>query len=452
MKMSEDKSYEEMVDQLIEKEAQLEYTKAGIAQTDKQIKKIMKSNTYQKTASFRKLLPSGKEKDNYIAYLQEQLLCYQSETVLLKERLFEAEKALEQYDYDSLWRYIKEKKDKGKIITELDRGIEQKKLADHNFRNLLEAAARQFQQEETAFKQRIFAKVLAGAKEHASEFMARAGLTEDAISLAEVASYRACMNMRVRQFQLLGTLPEYELDDKQTAYRFMNKQAIRTPDSPEDIYTLETLPEKENIVIKPAEGAGGRGVYIVYASSDIISVKTGEKLSSWSLLKHRMEKDLLENKVEKDAWRIEELILEDTANKVSGRDVKFYCFYGKTGVILEIIRTPEIRYCWWNGQGERIQTGKYDDKAFAGRGASKEEIAMAERISSLIPSPFMRIDFLRSEDGLVFGEFTPKPGNYDEFNDNIDTYLGNLFIEAQGKLDKDLLQGKAFEIFKEEQN
>ncbi|MFD1416311.1 ATP-grasp fold amidoligase family protein [Oceanobacillus jeddahense] len=448
--MPENKSYEEMIDQLIEKEAQLDETKARIAQTDKQIKKIMQSNTYQKTASVRKLLPSGKEKDNYIAYLEEQLLHYQSETVLLKEQLFEAEKALEQFDYDTLWRHIKAKKDKGKIIAELDKRIEQKKATDQNFRNLLEAAARQFQQEETAFKERIFTKVLAGAKSNASEFMARAGLTEDAVSLADVASYRACMNMRVRQYQLLGTLPEYELDDKQRAYRFMEKQAIRTPHSPEDIYTVETLPEKENIVIKPADGAGGRGVYIVYASSDIISVKTGEKLTNWSLLKHRMEKDLAENKVAQDAWRIEELVLEDTINKVSGRDVKFYCFYGKVGVILEIIRTPEIKYCWWNGQGERIQTGKYDDKSFQGQGVSKEEIEMAERISSMIPSPFMRIDFLRAEDGLVFGEFTPKPGNYDEFNDKIDTYLGNLFIEAQGKLDKDLLQGKAFEIFKEE--
>lgn len=448
--MPEDKSYETLIDQLIEKEAQLDDTKASIAKADKQIKKIMKSNTYQKTASIRKLLPSGKEKDNYIAYLEEQLLHYQSETVVLKEQLAEREKALEQFDYDTLWRYIKEKKDKGKIIAELDKRIEQKKLEDRHFRDLLEAAARQFQQEETAFKQRIFSKVLAGAKEHASEFMARAGLTEEPVSLADVASYRACMNMRVRQYQLLGTLPEYELDDKQTAYRFMEKQAIRTPDSPEDIYTIETLPEKENIVIKPANGAGGRGVYIVYASSDIISVKTGEKLSNWSLLKHRMEKDLQENKVDQDAWRIEELILEDTAHKVSGRDVKFYCFYGKVGVILEIIRTPEMKYCWWDGQGNRIQTGKYDDKAFEGRGVSKEEIDMAERISSLIPSPFMRIDFLRSEKGLVFGEFTPKPGNYDEFNDKIDTYLGNLFIEAQGKLDRDLLQGKAFQIFKEE--
>ncbi|WP_244444930.1 ATP-grasp fold amidoligase family protein [Oceanobacillus jeddahense] len=448
--MLENKSYEEMIDQLIEKEAQLDETKARIAKTDKQIKKIMQSNTYQKTASVRKLLPFGKEKDNYIAYLEEQLLHYQSETVLLKEQLFEAEKALEQFDYDTLWRHIKAKKDKGKIIAELDKRIEQKKATDQNFRNLLEAAARQFQQEETAFKERIFTKVLEGAKANASEFMARAGLIEDAVSLADVASYRACMNMRVRQYQLLGTLPEYELDDKQRAYRFMEKQAIRTPHSPEEIYTIETLPEKENIVIKPADGAGGRGVYIVYASSDIISVKTGEKLTNWSLLKHRMEKDLAENKVAQDAWRIEELVLEDTVNKVSGRDVKFYCFYGEVGVILEIIRTPEIKYCWWNGQGERIQTGKYDDKSFQGQGVSKEEIEMAKRISSMIPSPFMRIDFLRAEDGLVFGEFTPKPGNYDEFNDKIDTYLGNLFIEAQGKLDKDLLQGKAFEIFKEE--
>ncbi|WP_080872490.1 ATP-grasp fold amidoligase family protein [Oceanobacillus timonensis] len=447
--MAEDKSYEALIDQLIEKEAQLDHTKASIAKTDKQIKKIMKSNTYQKTASVRKLLPSGKEKDNYIAYLEEQLLNKQSEELLLKEQLLEAQQEQEQLDYDTLWRYIKEKKDTGQIISELDKRIEQKKLEDRHFRYILEATARQFQQEETAFKQRVFTKVLEGAREHASEFMVRAGLTEEPVSLSDVASYRACMNMRVRQYQLAGTLPEYTLDDKQVAYRFMQKQGMRTPHSPEEIYTIDTLPEQENIVIKPADGAGGRGVYIVYGSSDIISVKTGETLSNWSLLKHRMEKDLLEKKVAQDAWRIEELILEDTDKKVSGRDVKFYCFYGKVGVVLEIIRTPEMTYCWWDGQGERIQTGKYDDKAFQGKGVSKEEIDMAERISSQIPSPFMRIDFLRSEDGLIFGEFTPKPGNYEAFNDKIDTYLGNLFIEAQAKLDKDLLQGKVFEIFKE---
>ncbi|MFD1064445.1 ATP-grasp fold amidoligase family protein [Oceanobacillus locisalsi] len=449
--MAEDKSYEALIDELIEKEAQLDHTKASIAKTDKQIQKIMQSNTYQKTASVRKLLPSGKEKDHYIAYLEEQLNHHQSENVLLKEQLLEAQQELEQLDYDTLWRHIKEKKDTGQIITELDKRIEQKKVEDHHFRYILEAAARQFQQEEPAFKQRIFTKVLEGAKEHASEFMARAGLTEDPVQLSEVASYRACMNMRVRQYQLAGSLPEYTLDDKPSAYRFIQKLGMRTPHSPEEIYTIDTLPEKENIVIKPADGAGGRGVYIVYGSSDIISVKTGEALSNWSLLKHRMEKDLLENKVAQDAWRIEELILEDTDTdqKVSGRDVKFYCFYGKVGVILEIIRTPEIKYCWWDGQGERIQTGKYDDKAFHGKGVSQEEIDMAEQISSQIPSPFMRIDFLRSEDGLIFGEFTPKPGNYEAFNDKIDTYLGNLFIEAQAKLDKDLLQGKQFEIFKE---
>ncbi len=71
---------------------------------------------------------------------------------------------------------------------------------------------------------------------------------------------------------------------------------------------------------------------------------------------------------------------------------------------------------------------------FNGLGVTEEEVKMAEQISKKIPAPFIRIDFLRGEDGLVFGEFTPKPGNYDEFDDETDRILGDYFLKAETKL------------------
>jgi hypothetical protein len=51
-----------------------------------------------------------------------------------------------------------------------------------------------------------------------------------------------------------------------------------------------------------------------------------------------------------------------------------------------------------------------------------------------MPHPFMRIDTLLGEDDLVFGEFTPRPGQFHRFN-------------AEWRLREDLLEGKRFDAY-----
>src|SRR5699024_9176705 len=131
------------------------------------------------------------------------------------------------------------------------------------------------------------------------------------------------------------------------------------------------------------------------------------------------------------------------------RYLNFYSLYGKVGLILEIVRDPEIRHTWWTRDGKRIGTGKYDATLFAGQGVTESEIEQVERLSNAIPAPFMRIDFLQSESGLVFGEFTPKPGNYDDFDKATDAWLGDYFVQAEGRLINDLLNGKKFTEYKQ---
>src|SRR5699024_10223538 len=90
--------------------------------------------------------------------------------------------------------------------------------------------------------------------------------------------------------------------------------------------------------------AGSRGVYLINRFSDIIDVKRRKRIDSWEALKRQMIRDIKSDWVEEDQWIIEEIIFEDAEKTIPASDVKFYCFYGKVGIILEITRFPELKY------------------------------------------------------------------------------------------------------------
>src|SRR5699024_3973492 len=330
----------------------------------------------------------------------------------------------------------------------IDHFIEEKSKQQANYKEALTYAARLYMNDEEAYRNVMYANILSGLTiEEIPEFMIRAGLSSQPIPLRRAASFRGSLNMRVRQKQLQDALPEWELDDKRRAYAFAEKLGVPIPEIDENHYTVETIPFKDGAAIKPADAAGARGVYLAHGQDDIYDVRNSIKFAGWDKIKEKMQQDLQSGAVPEDEWMMEQLIYENEAEKIPARDVKFYCFYGKVGIILEIVRDPEIRQCWWTADGERIATGKYDESLFAGGGVFQEELEMAEKISREIPAPFIRIDFLRGENGLVLGEFTPKPGNYDEFDNETDAWLGDYFLDAQGRLTNDLLNGKQFEAF-----
>jgi len=109
--------------------------------------------------------------------------------------------------------------------------------------------------------------------------------------------------------------------------------------------------------------------------------------------------------VTEDKWIVQELIYEDAERTQPARDLKFYCFYGEVALILEICRFPEKQFCWWNAKLEQIKTGLYEDKRFTGAGVTPEQIKLAASMSAKIPTPFIRIDFLKGGQELVFCEF-----------------------------------------------
>ncbi|GAB3789602.1 ATP-grasp fold amidoligase family protein [Virgibacillus kimchii] len=448
------KTEEALTKKLIEKEAAITKTEKEISANKKEIKNIEKSNTWKYSEPVRKmndLFASSKrdtDQSQYIKELEAKLEATEKErdeAIERKNELMLDDRKLQSH---AMVKMINETKLDGKIIDYIEQTVKNKKQHDTNYRNALSYAARVYMNEEEAYKNLVYSKALEGLKiEEIPEFMIRAGLSDDPIPLRQAASFRGSLNMRIRQMQLAGTLPEWLLDDKKIAYQFMDRIGVRIPQIYDKTYRLEEIPQKGGMVIKPVDGAGARGVYLVYSMGDIIDIKRGRKMNSWTELTASMKEDVLLGWVHHNEWFTEELILEDKEKKIPARDIKFYCFYGKVGIILEITRFPELQYCWWTATGERVRTGKYDEDLFKGKGATQEEIDLVSAISLKVPAPFIRIDFLLSEDGLVFGEFTPKPGNYDEFDEKTDKWLGDYFLEAQGRLSDDLLNGKEFTAF-----
>lgn len=263
-------------------------------------------------------------------------------------------------------------------------------------------------------------------------------------------SFRASLAQRslLRRCQR-DYVPERLLDDKVGALAFVERLQVRRPEVMAVDVTADELPRRAGVVVKPTQGTGSRGVFLIPREDDIFQVSRSrekDSIQSWEELVRTMKAHVAAGKVE-DRWMMEELILPTPGELNSGRDFKFYCFYGRVELVLEVRRYPKVRYAWWNRDGSSCETGKYSKERMKGTGLQEGDIDLIERIGQSIPAPFLRIDFLRSETGLVYGEFTSRPGTYDDFDDATDERLGRAFCVAEGRLVADLLDGKRFDDF-----
>lgn len=383
--------------------------------------------------------------------LLEETLKLQQELKAVQEE-FKEKRYLEYVritDNDGVRNKLRQAKQAGVIIDDLEQLIRKKQADELNYRNILKYAARLFAHERSDYREIVYNKTLSGFKiEEIPEFIVREAETSNTIPLKRASSFRANLSIQARERQLGMFVPAWVLDNKTVAYKFVDSLGVKRPWITNKTFSRSHIPKEEGIVIKPQNGAGSRGVYLVLGFNEIQDVKRSQILHSWDDLLDHIEKDLSSGWVEHDEWVMEELIYEDVKKKLPARDIKFYCFYGKIALILEIQRFPVVKYCWWTSDKKRVRTGKYEENLFEGRGISDKEIDLAAYISSEIPAPFIRIDFLKSETGMVFGEFTPKPGNYDEFDELTDQKLGDYYLDAKGRLFTDLLNGKQFHHFK----
>lgn len=246
------------------------------------------------------------------------------------------------------------------------------------------------------------------------------------------------------------TSHSWALNRKTTAYRFVDALGVRRPRTEVARTSFERVSWQFPGVLKAESTTGGRGAYLIFAEDEIVHVLDGQRFSSKAEVAehahHLMSPDnprRLPNR-----WIMEELVLEDRDERVAARDVKFFCFYGEVLFVLEVIRNgKQSQYAFTRPDGSSVRPGGWDYTYFDSAGPTAEGLELATKISKQIPHPFMRIDMLKGEDELVFGEFTPRPGRFHEFSPEWDRRMGEAWARAEDRIQKDLLSGKHFESF-----
>ena len=264
----------------------------------------------------------------------------------------------------------------------------------------------------------------------------------DRIKSQVPASFSEMMNYRTKKKKLTERkLPEWELNNKTRGAQLARVCGVRVPKVYQQGVALEDIEWRDGVTVKPIPGAGSEGVYCYFNEESIWGVLGAQYLSSRDELLDSLHS--YSQRVDSDKWLVEELIV--TPEGALPRDLKFYAFYGRIGLVLEVQKQPQKRYCFWDAKGAHIDTGKYPrDKLFHGEGFAPESLEVAQNLSQEIPAPFIRIDFLDNGEELVFGEFTPRPGGFGLMNRSVDAELGREFIAAETRLFNDLIDGKRF--------
>lgn len=235
------------------------------------------------------------------------------------------------------------------------------------------------------------------------------------------------------------------LDNKLVGYNFAEKCGYKTPKVHQAGVPLSQISFLKNTVVKPMYENSSKGVFICHDNGDILYLNQTKKYKNEQEAKKYAAKLVREGVIRKDLWMVEELL---TDNEGLAKDIKFYCFYGNVGLILETVRVPGIKRCWYDDDLNYVDTGKYIRNKFKGDRAGIDTLKnMAKTLSLEIPSPFVRIDFLVCNGSIYVGEFTPLPGRYKGFNNEWDVKLGELFVKASIEMAFDISIGKSFQNY-----
>ncbi|MCL5050685.1 MAG: hypothetical protein M1473_09210 [Firmicutes bacterium] len=268
------------------------------------------------------------------------------------------------------------------------------------------------------------------------------------VDISSTGSFRTLLTIGSQRRKFQANSVERILNGKARGYKFADYLGVKRPQVFYSTVALDKVELLPNTVLKPNNGSASKGVFLVFDYNDILEVRTGTRLRSEHEVKKCAKELLSSGVVQGNYWTVEELVLGSTAEKAQpARDLKFYTFYGEVGLVLEVERSNGGRYCEWSSEGQRINTGRYNETSFDGDSFTKEQLETAKLISQKIPSPFMRIDFIKSSNSFMFGEFTPLPGQYHSFNAEYDRYLGQLLLASEARLASDFIQGKSFNEF-----
>lgn len=206
-----------------------------------------------------------------------------------------------------------------------------------------------------------------------------------------------------------------------------------------DEIDLDGLPE--HFVLKSAGGATSHGVLPVRREGDGFRVISTDKVLSAPEITAYLTAKRAAGKV-RAPFFAEEFLTGVTGSEIL-EDVKIYAFYGEIGhVLLRAVGThgdsSSVRYRYLDEKG--IDLGPVSrsnpvDPTIPVPGQLPEMIRVARELSQAARIPFLRVDLYETDRGVMFGEFTPRPGGEQEYVPEHDRALGVLWEQARLRLD-----------------
>src|SRR5699024_6020805 len=203
----------------------------------KRINQIETSNTWKLgnllkpfSSIWNKLFKQSVYDKERIAHLEKEVMKQHEKIERLETELAPLRLLDEQITSFSITQQMRSLKNEGKLLEEINSLVNEKNRITENLREALTYTARLYMNEDEVTRKAIYEQILSGlAIEEIPEFMIRAGLSESPISLRHSSSFRVSLSTRMRQQQLNSTLPEWLLDDKQTAYDFVEQFNTNVP-------------------------------------------------------------------------------------------------------------------------------------------------------------------------------------------------------------------------------
>lgn len=217
--------------------------------------------------------------------------------------------------------------------------------------------------------------------------------------------------------------------------------------------------QHRTLVLKPMHGRSATGVFcLVREEGGFRDLKSGKVLGLGALRRRAL--DSYGRLGRRDEWQVEELLLPADGSIGFIEDHKFYCFAGRTELILQKGVIEEdghnrgvIR--WYDRDWQPVETGvwpKHISERLVPPPAAQALVETAERATGQLPMPFMRIDLYDSHKGVVLGEFTPGPGGMWQFNAEWQDRLIDRWHEAAAKVKQRLDSGALAPMFPPERS
>ncbi len=280
-----------------------------------------------------------------------------------------------------------------------------------------------------------------------AQFRARSG------QLAHVASLRTQLMLRARKSLLHDktACPEYIAQDKKRAYRFADLLGIRRPAVLQARQAIDSLDLEMGHALKPPRGSGSRGVYLLHEGNRAVDLRCGIILPDRDSLRAALHADVAARRVPLDVWNVEGLIRDAATPSGLPDDWKFHCFYGEIMLMGHIRKLPQpmvfgldhaLRPTRWFQLDPTIPENP------APQHPCQSFLDLARRISLALPSPYIRVDLMTSQEGPVLSELTARPGVLHLHDLETDRFLGEALLQAEARLERDLMQGKPFLAYK----